>query len=54
MTLAALHQLTKMQIVYFKILRYSLVKASVHQGENQPVGASKVRKPEINATIAKM
>ena len=34
--------------------KWALEKASKRQGENQPVGANKVRNPEINATIAKM
>ncbi len=31
-----------------------LKKATKHHGENQPVGANKVIKPEIKATIAKI
>ena len=35
-------------------VKQALENASKRQGENQPVGANKVRNPEISATIAKM
>ena len=38
----------------YKRQKWVLEKTPKLQGENQPVGANRVRNPEISATIAKM